>query len=138
MTSATYPADRGQKCTMQAVGQNLSLNRENISSPRSQWRHQGARLKVGQTDVALLGKKTWMVVFSMKKISSTIMTPLHDIVFATSETISYLSTGWKETQCPNYKYFGKPPSLFDPAVFDIQAAQNRLSEYLGAHRSGSK
>lgn len=44
-------------------------------------------------------------------------------------------------QCPNYKYFGKPPSLFDPAVFDIQAAQNRLSEALGGPnsvRSGSK
>lgn len=33
-------------------------------------------------------------------------------------------------QCPNYKYFAKSPSLFDPAVFDIQTVQSRLSEAL--------
>ncbi|KAJ3506328.1 hypothetical protein NLJ89_g6927 [Agrocybe chaxingu] len=42
---------------------------------------------------------------------------------------------------PNYKSFGKPPSLFNPDVFDIQAANERLAEALGGPssvRSGSK
>lgn len=44
-----------------------------------------------------------------------------------------LRQGGKETQCPtsNYNYFGKPPSILDPGVFDIQAARIRLSEALG-------
>ncbi|KAF8802479.1 hypothetical protein BYT27DRAFT_7196671 [Phlegmacium glaucopus] len=44
-------------------------------------------------------------------------------------------------QCPNYKSFGKPPSLFDPATFDVQAARGRLLEALSGPnsvRSGSK
>ncbi|CAA7267050.1 unnamed protein product [Cyclocybe aegerita] len=42
---------------------------------------------------------------------------------------------------PNYKSFGKPPLLFNPEVFDIQAANERLAEALGGPnsvRSGSK
>ena len=44
-------------------------------------------------------------------------------------------------ETPNYKSFGKPPSLFDPAVFDIKAARERLSEALSSSasvRSGAK
>jgi len=44
-------------------------------------------------------------------------------------------------ETPNYRYFGKPPSLFDPAVFDIKAAKERLSEALSSSasvRSGAK
>jgi len=44
-------------------------------------------------------------------------------------------------ETPNYKHFGKPPSSFDPAVFDIQAARERLSEALSSSasvRSGAK
>jgi hypothetical protein len=84
------------------------------------------------------------------KISSTITKLLHTkksiypIVFCKLFLIVDVNRVEKKReilQCPNYKYFGKPPSLFDPAVFDIQAAQNRLSEALGGPnsvRSGSK
>jgi hypothetical protein len=44
-------------------------------------------------------------------------------------------------KCPNYKDFGKPPSLFDPYAFDIGAARQRLREALSSPnsvRSGAK
>lgn len=43
--------------------------------------------------------------------------------------------------CPNYKDFGKPPALFDPAIFDLQAATDRLAAALASTnsvRSGAK
>ncbi|PPQ90817.1 hypothetical protein CVT25_012137 [Psilocybe cyanescens] len=42
---------------------------------------------------------------------------------------------------PNYDSFGKPPSLFDPAVFDLGAAKERVAEALSSTssvRAGSK
>ena len=44
-------------------------------------------------------------------------------------------------ECPNYKDFGKPPALFDPAVFDFNAASARLATALASTnsvRSGAK
>ena|ERR1700733_9052521 len=44
-------------------------------------------------------------------------------------------------ECPNYKDFGKPPALFDPALFDLQAATDRLAAALASTnsvRSGAK
>jgi hypothetical protein len=44
-------------------------------------------------------------------------------------------------ECPNYKDFGKPPALFDAAVFDINATSERLAAALASTnsvRSGAK
>jgi hypothetical protein len=44
-------------------------------------------------------------------------------------------------ECPNYKDFRKPPALFDPATFDLDAASNRLTTALASTnsvRSGAK
>ncbi|KAL0954366.1 hypothetical protein HGRIS_003357 [Hohenbuehelia grisea] len=38
-------------------------------------------------------------------------------------------------ETPNYKDFGKPPSLFDPANFDLEATALRLSDALSSHNS---
>ena len=56
------------------------------------------RLKVGQTDVTLLWKKDedFLNIYNAASYKIKYCNVYNLIVFATSETISYLSTRWKE------------------------------------------